>query len=66
MVLRRTFGSKIKVATGGCRNLHNDELHNFYPSLIIIRVIKISHYEKGRIYIMGQMRKFVQDFSKGD
>jgi hypothetical protein len=35
-VLRRTFGPK----TGDWRKLHNEELHNLYPSPNIIRTIK--------------------------
>jgi hypothetical protein len=40
-VLRRIFGSKREdVGRGGWRTLHNEELHNMYASLNIIRVIK--------------------------
>jgi hypothetical protein len=39
-VLRRIFGPKIDEVTGGWRKLHNEELHNFYSSLSIIRMIK--------------------------
>jgi hypothetical protein len=38
-VLRRIFGSREEVARGW-RKLHNEELHNLYPSPNIIRVIK--------------------------
>jgi hypothetical protein len=31
-VLRRIFGTKRDEVTGGCRKLHNEELHNFHPS----------------------------------
>jgi hypothetical protein len=31
-VLRRIFGPKRDEVTGGCRKLHNEELHNFYSS----------------------------------
>jgi hypothetical protein len=38
MLNRSIFGTKVDTETGGWRNLHNEELHNFYsPS--IIRVI---------------------------
>jgi hypothetical protein len=39
-VLRRIFGSKGGEVTGGWRKLHNEELHNFYSSPSIIRMIK--------------------------
>jgi hypothetical protein len=39
-VLRRIFGPKREEVAGGWRRLHNEELHNLYTSLKIIRVIK--------------------------
>jgi hypothetical protein len=39
-VLRRIFGPKREELAGGWRRLHNEELHNLYTSLNIIRVIK--------------------------
>jgi hypothetical protein len=39
-VLRRIYGPKRDEMTGGCRKLHNEELHNLYSSLNIIRRIK--------------------------
>jgi hypothetical protein len=39
-VLRRIFGAKRDEVTGGWRKLHNEELHNLYSSLSIIRMIK--------------------------
>jgi hypothetical protein len=39
-VLKRIFGSKRVEITGGWRKLHNEELHNFYSSPSIIRMIK--------------------------
>jgi hypothetical protein len=39
-VLRRMFGPKRDEATGDWRKLHNEELHNFYSSPDIIRMIK--------------------------
>jgi hypothetical protein len=36
----RIFGSKRDEVTGGWRKLHNEELHNLYFSLSIIRVNK--------------------------
>jgi hypothetical protein len=38
-VLRRIFGPK-READGSWRKLHNDELHNLYSSINIVRVIK--------------------------
>jgi hypothetical protein len=38
--LRRIFGPKKDEVTGGCRELHNEELHNLYPSPSIIRIVK--------------------------
>jgi hypothetical protein len=39
-VIRRLYGAKRKELTGGLRKLHNKELHNFYYSPNIIRVMK--------------------------
>jgi hypothetical protein len=39
-VLNRIFGPKRDGVTRGWRKLHNEELHDFYSSLSIIRVIK--------------------------
>jgi hypothetical protein len=39
-VLRRIFGSKRDEVTGGWRKLHNEELHNLYPSPSIKRMMK--------------------------
>jgi hypothetical protein len=38
-VLRRIFGPKRNEVTGEWRKLHNEELHNLYSSLDIIRQI---------------------------
>jgi hypothetical protein len=38
--LRRIFGPKRDEVTGGWRKLHNEKLHNLYPSQNIIRMIK--------------------------
>jgi hypothetical protein len=38
-VLRRIFGPKGDEVTGDWRKLHNEELHNFYSSPSIIRMI---------------------------
>jgi hypothetical protein len=39
-VLRRIFGQKRDEIIGGSGKLHNEELHNLYSSLSIIRIIK--------------------------
>jgi hypothetical protein len=39
-VLRRIFGPKREEVAGGCRRLHNGELHNLYASPGIITMIK--------------------------
>jgi hypothetical protein len=39
-VLRAIFETKREEVAGGCRRLHNEELHNLYTSPDIIRVIK--------------------------
>jgi hypothetical protein len=39
-VLRRIFGPRRVEVTGDWRKLHNEELHNFYSSPNIFRMIK--------------------------
>jgi hypothetical protein len=39
-VLRRIFGPRRDEVTGEWRKLHNEELHDFYSSPSIIRIIK--------------------------
>jgi hypothetical protein len=39
-VLKGIFGPKMDEVIGGCRKLHNEELHNLYYSPSIIRIIK--------------------------
>jgi hypothetical protein len=39
-VLRIIFGPKKDEVKGGWRKLHNEEIHNFYSSPNIIRIIK--------------------------
>jgi hypothetical protein len=51
-VLRRIFGPKRDEVTGGWRKLHNEELHNLYPSPSIIRVI--GEDEMGRACNMNE------------
>jgi hypothetical protein len=40
-VLRRIFGPKMEEVAGGCRRLHNEELHDLYASPNIVSVIKL-------------------------
>jgi len=39
-VLRRIFGPKMAEVIRGRRKLHDEELHNFYASPYVFRVIK--------------------------
>jgi hypothetical protein len=59
-VLRRIFGCKRERGEGGVggwRRLHNEELHNLYASLNIIRVIKLRRMTwTGHVAWMGKMR----------
>jgi hypothetical protein len=56
-VLRRIFGPKRDEVTGGWRKLHNEELHNFYSSPCIIRMIKSRRMRwKGHVARMGDKR----------
>jgi hypothetical protein len=53
-VLRRIFGPKRDKMVGGWRKLHNEELHNLYSSLSIIRMIKSRRMRwTGRVARMG-------------
>jgi hypothetical protein len=56
-VVRRMFGPKRDEVTGGWRNLHNEELHNLYPSPSIIRMIKPRRMRwAGHVARMGEKR----------
>jgi hypothetical protein len=46
-VLRRIFGLRRDEVMGDWRKLHNEELHNFYSSPNIIRMIKHKENEMG-------------------
>jgi hypothetical protein len=53
-VLRRIFGPKTEV-DGSQIKLHNDELHNLYSSLNIVRVIKARRLRwVGHVACMGE------------
>jgi hypothetical protein len=56
-VLSRIFGHKRVEIAGGCRRLHDEELHNLYASRIIVRVIKSREIRwAGHVACMGEMR----------
>jgi hypothetical protein len=38
--MKRIFGQKRNEVRGGRRKLHNEELHNLYPSPSIVRMIE--------------------------
>jgi hypothetical protein len=57
-VLRRIFGPKRDEVTGEWRKLHNEELHDLYSSLSIIRIIKLRRMRwAGHVARMGEKRK---------
>jgi hypothetical protein len=57
-VLRRIFGPKRDEVTGEWRKLHNEELHNLYSSLDIIRQIKSRRMRwAGHVARMEEERK---------
>jgi hypothetical protein len=39
-VLRRIFETKREEITGGCRKLHNEELHNLTPHVVLLGYLK--------------------------
>jgi hypothetical protein len=55
-VLRRIFGPRKDEVIGGCRKLHNEELHNLYCSPSKIRIIKSSRMSlAGHVARMGKI-----------
>jgi hypothetical protein len=55
MVLRMIFGPKRDEVTGGWRKLHNEELHDFYSSPSIIRIMKSRRMRwAGHVARMGE------------
>jgi hypothetical protein len=51
----RIFGPKRNEVIGGCRKLHNEELHNLYCSPSIIRIIKSRRMRwAGHVARMGE------------
>jgi hypothetical protein len=56
-VLRRIFEPKRDDVTGDWRKLHNEELHNLYPSPNIIRMTKSRRMRwAGHVARMGETR----------
>jgi hypothetical protein len=56
-VLRRMFGQKRDEVMGGLRELHDEELHDLYPSPSIIRIIKSRRMRwAGHVERMGEKR----------
>jgi hypothetical protein len=46
----------IKEVAGGWERLHNEELHNLYPSINIIKLIKSRTKWAGHVARIGEMR----------
>ena len=58
MVLRRIFGARCDEVTGEWRRLHNEELHDLYSTLNIVRVIKSRRMRwAGHVAHMGEERE---------
>jgi hypothetical protein len=61
-MLSGIFGPKKVEVAGGWRRLHNEELHNFYTSPNIIRVIKSSRTRwAGHLARVVKMKKYIQN-----
>ena len=57
-VLRRIFGSKRDEVVVDWRKMRNEELHDLYPSLKIVRVIKARRIRwAGHAACMGEERR---------
>jgi hypothetical protein len=62
-VLRRIIGPKRNEVMSGCRNLHNEELHDLYFSPSIIRIIMSKGMRwVGHVARMGEKRNFYRLF----
>jgi hypothetical protein len=60
MELRRIFGPKRYKETGGWRKLHNEDLHNLYPSPSIFRMVTQGGCEgQGMQHELGRRGKLV-------
>jgi hypothetical protein len=57
--LRRIFGPRREELVGGCRRKQDEELHNFYTSTNIIRIIKPRRMRKaGHAARMGKINAY--------
>jgi hypothetical protein len=57
-VFRRIFGPKLDEVRGEWRKLHNQELHNLYSSLDIVRQLKSRRMRwAGHVACLGEERK---------
>jgi hypothetical protein len=64
-VLRRIFGPEREKVSGGCRRLHNEELHNLHIFPCIIRLIKPRGVKLVRACSThGKNKKCVQSFCR--
>jgi hypothetical protein len=62
---RRIFGPKREGITGGWRKLHNEELHDLYSLLSIIRIIKSMWMRyAGPVALMGERKNSYSLFVK--
>jgi hypothetical protein len=60
-VLRRIFGPKRDEVTGGCRKLHNEELHTLYSSPSIITMVKSRRMRcAGHVARRGRREMYVE------
>jgi hypothetical protein len=56
-ILTRIFRPKREEMIGGWRKLHNEEFHNLYSSLLLIRVIKLGRMRWGyHVVYMGDVK----------
>jgi hypothetical protein len=61
----RISGPKREEVRGGWRRLHNEELHNVYASLNIVRVIKSKRMRwTGHVACIGDMRNAYKIWSE--
>jgi hypothetical protein len=66
-VLRRIFGSSRDAVKGGWRKLHNEELHNFYSSPNITKLIKtrLLRWHVARMRVMTNGCKILDEKPEG-
>jgi hypothetical protein len=61
-VLKRIFGPMMEELAGGWIRLHNEELHNFYTSPNIIRMIRSRRIISGACSMQERDDKCIQYF----